>query len=94
MDASPSSPRSGESVSEDSAVNYERLARDLLITKLELEATEIRDAYTEVARTLKDGDDIDHEDVEKLQWANTLTRDLLQLVEESMESDGPGGDSR
>lgn len=93
MTPEDSTPRSGESLS-NSSINYERLARDLLIDELEFQAYEIRDLYFQVARTLKDGGDLGAEELHKLQSADARSRDLVQLVKESIEDNRDGGDSR
>lgn len=65
----------------DSSVDYERLGRELLIARLEIEAIEIRDLYFEVARSVKNGNDLGESELRKLEEADRLTRDLVQIVE-------------
>lgn len=80
MTASKSTSHSEESMS-DSSVDYERLGRELLIARLEIEAIEIRDLYFEVARSVKNGNDLGESELRKLEEADRLTRDLVQIVE-------------
>jgi hypothetical protein len=83
MDASPSSPRSGESVSENSAVDWETLGRQLLAGELERQAFALRDQYLRLAKQVKNGEEIGVEELAQLYSSDRKV--LIKSIETAME---------
>jgi hypothetical protein len=85
MTASDDTPRSGESVSEDSAINWEQLGRLLLAGELERQGFELRDQYLALARMVKEGDEIGAEEMAMLYSSDRKV--LLKQLEGSMDQE-------
>lgn len=86
MNASDSTPPSGESVS-DASVDYEQLGQTLLQSELERQGTVLNQQFLQVAEKARRGDRVDQEDLDELKKHLELARQLTVTVEEAIDDE-------